>query len=319
MSEKVKSTTSLAPNRTFAMSARALALLLVISLYARPGNAEPGAVQQIAPGVYVWQGDRDKREPANCMWVLFKDYVVVVDANFPWATKEILSKIKSTTDKPIRYVLNTHYHGDHAYGNSAFVDAGATIVSSEATDSEARTKGVDGWTHWNNPDHPLTGYRQEFATITFRDEMVIDDGTQRIEFLRLGPAHSKGDSVAYLPRQKIVAAGDLCVTWGFGNNVGDPNGSYTGWLAALNRMIGWDVATVVPGHGAVSGPDALRVERAYLNGMLTQVQAGRRAAKSADQLATEMDLRNFGFIASDPPSNATSIRAMFHRLETNGD
>jgi hypothetical protein len=53
--------------------------------------------------------------------------------------------------------------------------------------------------------------------------------------------------------------------------------------------------------------------------MLTQVQAGRSAGKSADQLATEIDLRNFGFIASDPPSNATSIRAMFHRLETNGD
>src|SRR5580698_3953180 len=100
MSEKVKSTTSLAPNRTFAMSARALALLLVISLYARPGNAEPGAVQQIAPGVYVWQGDRDKREPANCMWVLFKDYVVVVDANFPWGAREILPKIKATSNKP---------------------------------------------------------------------------------------------------------------------------------------------------------------------------------------------------------------------------
>src|SRR5271168_1592624 len=92
-----------------------LAVALVGSIAAQ---AEPGAVKQLAPGVYVWQGDRDKREPANCMWVIFKDYVVVVDANFPWATQEILSKIKSTTDKPIRYVLNTHYHGDHAYGNS---------------------------------------------------------------------------------------------------------------------------------------------------------------------------------------------------------
>jgi cyclase len=90
-------------------------------------------------------------------------------------------------------------------------------------------------------------------------------------------------------------------------------------MKALNKMIGWNVATVVPGHGAVSGPDALRAQRAYLNGMLTQVQAGRSAGKTADQLATEIDLRSFGFIASDPPSNATSVRAMFHRLETNGD
>lgn len=315
----MKSTKSLALNRTIPAICRLLAVLLILGLWACPGHAEPGAVQQIAPGVYVWQGDRDKREPANCMWVVFKDYVVVVDANFPWAAKEILTKIKSTTDKPIRYVLNTHYHGDHAYGNSQFVDAGATIISSEATDSEARTKGVDGWTNWNNPEHSLKGYRQEFATITFRDELVIDDGTQRVEMIRLGPAHSKGDSVAYLPKQKIVATGDLCVTWGFGNNVGDANGSYSGWLSALDRMIGWDVATVVPGHGAVSGPDALRTQRAYLDGMLTQVRTGRRAGKTADQLATEIDLRNFGFIASDQPSNAVSIRAMYHRLETNGD
>jgi cyclase len=317
--ELVKSTKSLALNRSVVMMGRSLVVLLMLCLWTRPGRAEPGAVQQIAPGVYVWQGDRDKREPANCMWVIFKDYVVVVDANFPWAAKEILTKIKGTTDKPIRYVLNTHYHGDHAYGNSQFVDAGATIITSEATDSEARSKGVDGWTKWNNPEHSLKESHQEFATITFLDELVIDDGTQRVEMIRLGPAHSKGDSVAYLPKQRIVATGDLCVTWGFGNNVGDANGSYNGWLSALNRMIGWEVATVVPGHGAVSGPDALRAQRAYLAGMLTQVQAGRHAGKTADQLATEIDLRAFGFIASDQPSNATSIRAMYHRLETNGD
>jgi cyclase len=301
------------------MLCRSLVLLLMLGLWTRPGHAEPGAVQQIAPGVYVWQGVREKREPANCMWVIFKDYVVVVDANFPWGAQEILPQIKKTTDKPIRYVLNTHYHGDHSYGNSLFVDAGATIINSEATDSEARTKGVDGWTKWNNPEHSLKGFRQEFATITFLDELVLDDGTQRVEMIRLGPAHSKGDVVAYLPRQGIVATGDLCVTWGFGNNVGDANGSYKGWLSGLNRMIGWEVKTVVPGHGAVSGPDALRTQRAYLNGMLTQVQAGRQAGKTADQLATEIDLRSFGFIASDQPSNATSIRAMYHRLDTNGD
>ena len=321
--EMVKSAESFALNRSIDRSVVIvggwLVLLLLLGLWTRPGHAERGAVQQIAPGVYVWQGDRDKREPANCMWVIFKDYVVVVDANFPWAAREILAKIKETTDKPIRYVLNTHYHGDHSYGNSQFVDAGATIINSEATDSEARTKGADGWAKWNNPDHSLKDSHQEFATITFLDELVIDDGTQRVEMIRLGPAHSKGDSVAYLPKQRIVATGDLCVTWGFGNNVGDPNGSYQGWLKALNRMIGWDVATVVPGHGPVSGPDALRTQRAYLSGMLDQVQAGRRAGKTADQLATEIDLRSFGFIASDQPSNATSIRAMFHRLETNGD
>ena len=105
-----------------------VAVLVCFLLLPTLSSAQPGAVQKLAPGVYVWQGDRDKREPANCMWVIFKDYVLVVDANFPWAAREIIAKIKSTTDKPIRFVLNTHYHGDHSYGNSVFTDVGALII-----------------------------------------------------------------------------------------------------------------------------------------------------------------------------------------------
>jgi cyclase len=279
-----------------------------------PAHAEPGAVQKLAPGVYVWQGDRDKKEPANCTWVIFKDYVVVIDANFPWGAREIIPKIKETTDKPIRFVLNTHYHGDHSYGNSLFTDLGAIIINSEDTDHEARTAGAGGFAKAGDATHSLEGVHQEFATITFSDRLVLDDGTQRVEMIHLGPAHTKGDVVAYLPREKIVATGDLCVTWGFGNNVADPDANYAGWLEALDRMSGWDPKTVVPGHGAVAGPEALRTEHEYLAGMVQQVQDGIRAGKTADQLATELDLRKYGFIASSTQANATSIRAIYKHL-----
>jgi hypothetical protein len=83
--ELVKSTKSIVLNRNVVMIGRSLVVLLMLCLWIRPGFAEPGAVQQIAPEMYAWQGDRDKREPANCMWVIFKDYIVVVDANFSWA------------------------------------------------------------------------------------------------------------------------------------------------------------------------------------------------------------------------------------------
>jgi cyclase len=294
--------------------AQYITLAACLYLFPSLGHAEPGAVQKLAAGVYVWQGDRDKREPANCTWIIFKDYVVVIDANFPWGAQQIIPEIKKTTDKPIRFVLNTHYHGDHSYGNSLFTDLGAIIINSEDTDRQARTTGAEGWAKWNDPAHSLQGAHQEFATITFSDRLILDDGTQRVEMIRLGPAHSKGDVVAYLPREKIVATGDLCVTWGFGNNVGDPAGSYAGWLAALDRMSSWAPEKVVPGHGAVAGPEALRAQRAYLAGMLQQVQGGIAAGKTADQLATELDLRKYGFIASDTPANATSIRNMYKHL-----
>ena len=99
-------------------------------------------VRELAPGVFVRMGNRDRNQPANCGWVVFHDYVLVIDANFPWGAKEILPEIRRTTkNKPIRFVFNTHYHGDHAYGGSLFTDAGATIVCSEDCAGESRTKG----------------------------------------------------------------------------------------------------------------------------------------------------------------------------------
>ena len=76
--------------------------------------------------------DRDKRIIANTGWVAFCDYVLVIDANFPWGARAVLDDIRKTTDKPIRFVFDTHYHSDHSFGNSVFVDAGATILTIHA-------------------------------------------------------------------------------------------------------------------------------------------------------------------------------------------
>jgi cyclase len=296
---------------TVAMRKSPLPVLLLALACASAGFSQTNDVRQLAPGVYTWGGDADKRIIANCTWVIFKDYVFVVDANFPWGAREILPRIRATTNKPIRYVLNTHYHGDHAYGNSAFVDAGATIVSSEATADELGTKGANSWNGWKDAEHPFTGARLEPASVTYTDKMILDDGTQRVELIRLGPAHSRGDSVAYLPKQKIVVTGDLCVTWLIGNNVADPDANYEGWLKALATMESWDPMIVVPGHGSPSSKAALTAQREYLADMLAQVQAGKKAGKTADQLVSEIDLSKHGGLASGAAGNAASIRAMY--------
>jgi cyclase len=291
-----------------------IALTVCMCMLSIAGHAEPGGVQKLAEGVYVWQGQPATGAIANCLWVVFKDYVVVVDANYPWGAEEILPQIRKTTNKPIRYVLNTHHHGDHSFGNSVFTKEGAIIVSSEATDSEARSKNPENWTKWNNPAHSLAGFHEEFAGITFSDRLVLDDGTQRLEMIRLGPAHTKGDSVAYLPKLGIVATGDLCVTWALGNNFGDMGGSYAGWLGALDQMMGWKLTTVVPGHGAVGGPEILKAQREYMTGLLAQVTAGKQAGKSAEQLVSDIDFDKYGFIASDQPARIGQVRAMYRHV-----
>jgi glyoxylase-like metal-dependent hydrolase (beta-lactamase superfamily II) len=300
-------------SKTFAMAARIFGCLLTLILIAYAAD-DAEAPRQLAPGVYVFPGNRDKREPANLTLVIFKDFALVADGNFPWGARERLPKIKALTGKPVRFVFDTHYHGDHSYGNSIYVDQGATVVLSQATDEELRTKGQLGWTNWKEA-HSLAGARLEAAQIVFSDAMAFDDGEQRVELIRVGPGHTKGDSVAYLPKLGIVVTGDLCVTWPFGNNVADADADYRGWLRALDRIAGWNIKTVVPGHGPVAGPEALTAQKAYLSTMLNQVETGIRAGKTADDLVREINLSTSGTIASSSEANAASIRAMYKHLK----
>ena len=276
------------------------AFLILIFVAARAQNGNP--VRELAPGVFYWQGDHIRKVPANCTWIVFKDYVLVIDANFPIAAREIIPLIHKTTDKPIRFLFDTHWHGDHSSANRMYVDAGAAVVCSTPCDEELRTKGLKA---------PL---KPEPASITFPDRMIFDDGTHRVELTRLGPAHSKGDAVAYLPHEKILVSGDLCVNWTWGNNVGDPDADYDNWMRALDTLAQWDVRTVVPGHGSLAATDTLRAQRAYLADMQRQVRAGIKAGRTADALAREIDLSRHGSFGANPEQNAGSIRAMYRNL-----
>src|SRR5690606_37871621 len=84
---------------------------------------------------------------SNHAWVVFKDYVVVIDANFPKEAAGVLAAVKKTTDKPVRYVFDTHHHGDHAYGNTVWAKAGAKVIASRPA---ARLLQVNGPKQWED-------------------------------------------------------------------------------------------------------------------------------------------------------------------------
>jgi glyoxylase-like metal-dependent hydrolase (beta-lactamase superfamily II) len=271
-------------------------------------------VRQLAPGVYVRMGDRDRRQPANCGWVVFKDYVLVIDANYPWGAKEIIPEIKKTTNKPIRFVFNTHYHGDHAFGGRLFVDQGAAIVCSKDCAVESRTKGQAGWDkNTESGEFSLKPYSLAHPTVIFDKTMAFDDGEHRVEMQLVGPGHSKGDAIAWLPKERILFTGDLCVNWKFGNNVADADADHDNWLRALDAMAKMEPKTVVVGHGDLGPPSVFAAQKAYLSDMLEQVRRGVRAGKSADQLAGEIDLTKH-LIGSDPERNAASVRAIYRKV-----
>jgi glyoxylase-like metal-dependent hydrolase (beta-lactamase superfamily II) len=135
-----------------------------------------------------------------------------------------------------------------------------------------------------------------------------------VELTRLGPAHSKGDAVAYLPNEKILISGDLCVNWTWGNNVGDPDANYDNWIRVLDDLAQWNIQTLVPGHGSLGTTETLRAQRGYLADMQEKVRAGLQAGKTADQLVAEIDLSKHGTFGATAQQNAGSIRAMSRNL-----
>lgn len=308
----------------------ATAIFSLLLLVAAHSQQQDQKVTRLANDVYFWQGDTLIRRPANCTWVIFKDYVLVIDANFPWGAREILPEIRRTTDKPIRFVFDTHYHADHTFGNTIFMNAGATIVCSRECGAESRAKGEADWrsqviTRGQRPNATeydkavmeetrREAYRFEHPTMLFEDRMAFDDGEHRVELIRVGPGHTSGDAVAWLPKEKILVTGDLCVNWTYGNNVGDRDADPENWVRVLDQLAGWQVKTVVPGHGRPGTVETLRGQRAYLADIVDQVRTGIRGGKSADELVQSIDVSKHQPWGANPAAGA--VRAVYRKLAT---
>lgn len=253
-------------------------------------------VREVAPGVFFRYSSisaTDKSIPfggSNNIWIVFEDFVVVYDANFPKEAGDVLEAVKKTTNKPVRYVLDSHHHGDHAYGNAVWVKAGAQIV---AQSNCARLLRINGPAEFKKEGEGPTG-RKDVASsklkvpdISFDDKLVIDDGKQRVEFHFLGHAHTAGDAVAYLPKHKILCTGDACVNGAF-NYMGHSDSA--SWIRVLDRMQQFDVKMVCPGHGKLAGPELFKTQQRYFVELRQQVQKGIDKGLELDDIIAGMDM-----------------------------
>jgi cyclase len=278
------------------LAALALAsIVMLVAVMARPDEKIPklefNDVKEIAPGVFFRYSSisaTDKNVPfggSNHCWIVFKDYVVVVDANFPKEASDVIAAIKKTTDKPIRYVLDTHHHGDHAYGNAVWAKEGAKIVSHKNCARLLLTKGPKEWEDAAKGRDDVKNSTLKQVDESFDDKLVIEDETQRVEFIYLGHAHTSGDAVAYLPKHKILCTGDACVNGAF-NYMGHSNSA--SWIKVLERMQKLDVRMVCPGHGALEGPELFERQKKYFVDMRNQIKKGIDAGKKVDEITLDM-------------------------------
>ena len=258
-----------------------LALLLSAAMAA--AGQHDRTTTTLADGVYEIQHEPN----GNTTVIVGERQVLVVDSCFlPSAAREDIAQIRKWTDKPVSFVINTHFHNDHNLGNRIYMDAfpAVTIIAHVETrrdmdmfgpgslsrEEKGKNRIAQMQESGKRPDgkdlseddrkqlkdalareqaviDELTGIRFQSATLTFDHDFTIDLGNREVQIKFLGRGNTNGDAVVYLPREKIVITGDLVVY---------PipyfyDGYPVEWIRTLENLAALDAAIVVPGHGPV--------------------------------------------------------------------
>jgi cyclase len=251
---------------------------------------EPG-VRQLAPNTYAYIQSKATWYWSNAGFIVGKEYVVVVDSLATVGlTRRFKEEIKKITDKPIRYLINTHHHGDHTYGNHVF--AGATIISHDHCRRELTEARMMDPNLLNTifPEFDFRGIAVTPADVTFDRQLTLHMDGREIRLLHFGPGHTIDDVIVHLPDEGIIFAGDFIFLYSTPLGM---EGSFAGWIKNLDAMAKLGARTYVPGHGPVCGVEGLKQCRDYL--VLVQREAKKRfdKAMTVDEAAKDIALGRF--------------------------
>jgi cyclase len=280
---------------------------------------------RIADGVYAAIGNGTVNVVSNSVVIVNDEDVIVVDAHAtPAAARALLEDIKTLTPKPVRYVIDTHYHWDHAHGNQAFIP-GAQVIGHEYVRQMLLTNTLESKSYRSFID-PVPGQidnlkRQVAAepdavkkqqiqtrldvqlayadalkeikptppTLTYETRMTMHSGTREIQLLFLGRGHTGGDTVVYLPKERIVATGDLVVGSLPFMYMGD--GFVNEWPDTMEKVLQLDFDTIIPGHGdPFTDKNRLRRYQSYLRDLWKQAGDLKRRGLSPEDAAKTIDL-----------------------------
>jgi glyoxylase-like metal-dependent hydrolase (beta-lactamase superfamily II) len=259
-------------------------------------TVDPTALKEIAPGVYVIT---DRRVPLvpNIGIILGNDAVLVVDTGMgPANGQKVLDSAKKLAGgKPLILTL-THFHPEHGFGAQVFKGV-ARIHYNRAQRDELAAKG-EGYLGMFKTFGPGVAEALEGTNLVEPDDVYegalasIDLGGRTVELRTWGLAHTGGDQVVWLPKERILFAGDLAeerifpiFPW-FPPNDADIDGAR--WARVLGELIAWNPAIVVPGHGDIGGAEILKAVRDYMLDLGRRVAVERKAGKDADAIVASL-------------------------------
>lgn len=252
-----------------------LALLCMSMAHGQPAPSQLDLID-VADDLYVIH---NVAAPGNVTVLVTDEGVLLVDDKFERDFEGMMRIVRSITDQPVRYIVNTHHHGDHTGSNAMFASTGAEIVASE----RARAKMVEA----GMPGLPV---------FTMDDRARIHIGGKVVDLMYLGRGHTDGDIVIYLPQYRLLVAGDLFTYGSATPQLIDyaGGGSAKDWTDTLDEILKLDFDTVVPGHGDVTNKAEMRKFRDSTLALRTRAQELIRGGSSREQLEAALR-REFGW------------------------
>ncbi len=326
----------------------------------RPNPDQPAyAFEELADDVYFAIGTGAMTVMSNSLVIINDDHVMLADTSVtPAAARALVGQIKDElTEKPIRYVFNSHYHFDHAHGNQIFGDdveiigheyvrkmhlsnvldqrtnRGFTaIIPDQIADLKA---GIAGTTdsaererlemdlrvreaHWN----ALQETTVTPPNVTYRDVLTLHKGGREVQLHFVGRGHTGGDTMIFLPAERIVFTGDFFLGAPGGPRLPYMGDAYTDeWPQSIERLKGLDFDVIVPGHGMpLQEREQLTYLQHYLRDLWSQVQDFRNEGLSVEEATARLDLSRHAAHYGDRVSNVDprAIMRIYELLQVRG-
>lgn len=268
-------------------------------------------ITKVAGNVYLLQG-----AGGNIAASVGDDGILLVDTEYAPLGEKILAALDSVAPgKKVRYVINTHYHGDHTNGNVFFGSRGAVIIAQENLRkrlAEGSEGGTGGAMKMQSPPQPAAA----LPVITYQNEMSIYFNGEQIRIMHFPAAHTDGDSVVYFTKSNVVHMGDIFVRYGLPFSDIRAGGSIQGMIAACDKVAETLPAEVkvIPGHGELATMDDVRDYTKMLNDTMAVARKALAEHKTLEQMKQENILAPWadkaqGFVKAD-----TFIEELYYSL-----
>jgi len=234
-------------------------------------------VTEVRESVYMLTG-----RGGNIGLVVTDDGAFMIDDQYAPLTDRIVAAVKTVTDQPIKFVLNTHWHGDHTGGNENMAGEGAMIVAHNNVRKRMSSEHVSEFFGRTLPPSPEAAR----PVVTFNDEVNFHLGDQTVHAFHTPHAHTDGDSIVHLPEANVIHSGDVIFYGLYPFVDGESGGSLKGLIAAVDRIAEHvdEETIIIPGHGPLMGKRQLGQYRELLSTVHERLQARIAAGEDLETI-----------------------------------